>query len=70
MKDYDPEFDRERDWLLEKLQLEAIASTQPVMEDSGECLDGIECGCCFSDYPFVCTLMPCTFRPLQFFFAG
>lgn len=54
----DPEFDRERAWLLRKLQERRIAKDIEVAaqlnekeyEDAGA---GIECGCCFTDYPFV-----------------
>ena len=52
----DPEFDRERHWLLQKLQEDAEVAAQitVIPEDTltaeGE---GIECGCCFSSYPFV-----------------
>lgn len=55
----DPEFDKEREWVL--LKVVELATEQDVAlatsvnekeyEDNGE---GIECGCCFSEYPFVC----------------
>jgi TRIAD3 protein (E3 ubiquitin-protein ligase RNF216) len=55
----DPEFDKEREWVLLKvaeLATEhdaafAASVNEQEYEDSGE---GIECGCCFSGYPFVC----------------
>lgn len=50
----DAEFNIERAWLLEKLkskEVEMVAEQQAIEE---ECEDGIECGCCFSTYPFVC----------------
>lgn len=54
----DPEFDKERAWLVRKLQERKVAKDSEVAarlnekeyEDAG---DGIECGCCFTDYPFV-----------------
>lgn len=54
----DPEFDKEREWLLLKLQGDATANDVQVAEEMNEqeyeeCGDGIECGCCFSTYPFV-----------------
>jgi TRIAD3 protein (E3 ubiquitin-protein ligase RNF216) len=44
-KRHDPEFTREREWLLKYLEENS--------DDDGECADGIECGCCFSNYKFV-----------------
>ena len=55
---YDEEFERERGWLLMKLQ-EDVDMTDAQVADKmneqeyGESGDGIECGCCFSTYPFV-----------------
>ena len=55
----DPEFDKEREWVLLKvaeLATErdaafAASVNEQEYETNGE---GIECGCCFSEYPFVC----------------
>lgn len=57
----DPEFDQERAWLVRKLEERKVAKDPEVAaqlnekeyEDAGA---GIECGCCFTDYPFVCQL--------------
>jgi TRIAD3 protein (E3 ubiquitin-protein ligase RNF216) len=54
----DPEFDKEKQWLLLKLQEDATENDAQVAEEANEqeyadCGDGIECGCCFSNYPFV-----------------
>lgn len=60
----DPEFERERAWLLEHVQ-DVVAHDEQVAEELNEqeyedCGDGIECGCCFSTYPFVrITLILC-----------
>ena len=51
----DPEFERERAWLIRKLVDDAANGLVTVEEDEGE---GFECGCCFSSYPFV---SPCSF---------
>jgi E3 ubiquitin-protein ligase RNF216 len=54
----DADFDAERLWLLQYFQNKA-ARTGPepaeavAEEDEDEGDDGIECGCCFSTYPFV-----------------
>lgn len=54
----DPEFDKEREWVLLRLT-ELAAERDAALAASAheqECLDngeGIECGCCFSEYPFV-----------------
>ncbi|KAG8216970.1 hypothetical protein J3R82DRAFT_7275 [Butyriboletus roseoflavus] len=53
----DPEFDKEREWVLlkvaelatEKDAALAASVNHKEYEDNGE---GIECGCCFSGYPF------------------
>ncbi|KAG6377314.1 hypothetical protein JVT61DRAFT_15103 [Boletus reticuloceps] len=53
----DPEFDREREWILlkvaelatEKDAELAAAVNEQEYENNGQ---GIECGCCFSEYPF------------------
>jgi TRIAD3 protein (E3 ubiquitin-protein ligase RNF216) len=55
----DPAFDEEREWLMLKLQREVALIDAEVAEQVNEqeyedCVDGIECGCCFSTYPFVC----------------
>ena len=50
MQRSDPEFEKERAWLIRKLQEEVAAGMDNTMEDEGE---GFECGCCFSSYPFV-----------------
>lgn len=55
----DDEFDREREWLTRKLQEDVVKGDADVAdqlneeqyEETGE---GIECGCCFTEYPFVC----------------
>lgn len=61
----DEEFAKERQWLLAKLQREAVekggktAAAAVVADTSGgeaeaeEEEGGIECGCCFTEYPFV-----------------
>lgn len=54
----DPEFDKEREWVLlgvansDSEQDAALAASinEQEYEDTGE---SIECGCCFSGYPFV-----------------
>ncbi|KII87947.1 hypothetical protein PLICRDRAFT_176699 [Plicaturopsis crispa FD-325 SS-3] len=53
----DPEFDKERQWLLLKQQEATIKADEAAAEELNEqeyeeCGDGIECGCCFSTYPF------------------
>ena len=53
---YDEDFDAERQWILDKLEEEQIqgaagATQQFDVPDE----PGIECGCCFTDYPFVRT---------------
>lgn len=45
---HDPEFEKERAWLIRKLH--EGAALHGVEEGEGE---GLECGCCFSAYPFV-----------------
>jgi len=55
---HDSEFDNERQWLLLKLQGDIMFNHAKMAEDTNEqeyedCGDGIECGCCFSTYPFV-----------------
>jgi TRIAD3 protein (E3 ubiquitin-protein ligase RNF216) len=55
----DLEFDKEKEWLLLKLQGDVALNDSQVAEEMNEqeyedCGDGIECGCCFSTYPFVC----------------
>jgi len=56
----DAEFEAERQWLLQ--QQDAYITTDEARleqandddDDYEECEDGIECGCCFASYPFVC----------------
>lgn len=55
---HDEEFERERAWLLMKLQGDVEMADAQVAEKMNnqeyeDCGDGIECGCCFSTYPFV-----------------
>lgn len=51
---HDAEFEQERAWLIRELAKDDQEIAEKVneqeYEDSG---DGIECGCCFSTYPFV-----------------
>lgn len=51
---HDPEFEKERDWINSRVPdgtaENTVAHDEEEYVDSG---DGIECGCCFSDYPFV-----------------
>ena len=49
---FDPDFARERAWLVEKLKGER-STPDPQANDDEECENGIECGCCFSSYAFV-----------------
>lgn len=46
----DAEFNRERAWLLQKLQPKEAPI---VVQEDEENDNGIECGCCFSTYSFV-----------------
>jgi TRIAD3 protein (E3 ubiquitin-protein ligase RNF216) len=47
----DPEFEAERAWILEQREEGKVQEEkEEEYEDNG---DGIECGCCFSTYPFV-----------------
>ncbi|KAJ3829988.1 hypothetical protein F5880DRAFT_1607038 [Lentinula raphanica] len=53
----DVEFSRERAWLLDKLKEDEVRKDATVAEQVNqteyeECGDGIECGCCFTTYPF------------------
>ncbi|KAJ3937045.1 MAG: hypothetical protein NXY57DRAFT_982937 [Lentinula lateritia] len=53
----DAEFDQERAWLLEKLRGDDVKMDGAVAErvnqqEYEECGDGIECGCCFTTFPF------------------
>lgn len=48
----DAEFEKERAWLVRKLQDDATANAEDDDVEEGE---GFECGCCFSTYPFVRT---------------
>jgi TRIAD3 protein (E3 ubiquitin-protein ligase RNF216) len=55
---HDPEPEAERQWLLQRQNASVTAHTQPLpdrINDGDGCEewdDGIECGCCFSLYPF------------------
>ena len=54
----DSEFDRERLWLMEKLEADVVKEDEALAEQLNEqeyeeTGDGIECGCCFATYPFV-----------------
>ncbi|KAJ7709797.1 hypothetical protein B0H17DRAFT_238676 [Mycena rosella] len=48
---HDPEFEKERAWIESRAHDDA-ATKAPVEEEYVDCGDGIECGCCFSTYPF------------------
>ncbi|KAI0055178.1 hypothetical protein BV25DRAFT_284450 [Artomyces pyxidatus] len=53
----DDDFTKERKWLLEKLKNDAAERDAKLAEQMNEAEyedtgDGIECGCCFSTYPF------------------
>ncbi|KAJ7097846.1 hypothetical protein B0H15DRAFT_773241 [Mycena belliarum] len=48
---HDAEFEKEREWLAVR-GCEEIATMDQIEEDLGGCEDGLECGCCFSTYPF------------------
>jgi TRIAD3 protein (E3 ubiquitin-protein ligase RNF216) len=50
---HDAEFEQERAWLLEELTKDVLAVAENANEEYEDCGDGIECGCCFSAYPFV-----------------
>lgn len=51
---HDPEFDEEKEWLRLKLQGDDVQADEQMNQGEYEdCVDGIECGCCFSTYPFV-----------------
>lgn len=64
----DEEFAKERQWLLAKLQREAVEKGEKAAAAGTETLSGeayaeeeeggIECGCCFTEYPFVCYHFP------------
>ncbi|KAJ7449917.1 hypothetical protein FB451DRAFT_1052540 [Mycena latifolia] len=48
---HDPEFEKEREWIISRSQEENV--DVDVEEENADCGDdGIECGCCFSNYPF------------------
>ncbi|KAG1852496.1 hypothetical protein F4604DRAFT_1805515 [Suillus subluteus] len=55
---HDPEFEAERQWLLQRQSAPVSADAQLLPDRKNdddtceECEDGIECGCCFSLYPF------------------
>ncbi len=46
----DPEFEREKAWLSRQDEKEEAVVTEEEVPEG----EGIECGCCFSEYPFVC----------------
>lgn len=46
----DPEFEREKAWLSRQDEKEKAVVTEEEVPEG----EGIECGCCFSEYPFVC----------------
>ncbi|CAL1697818.1 unnamed protein product [Somion occarium] len=53
----DPEFEKERQWFLRKLrernaEKESAVATQLSEKEQEDAEPGIECGCCFTDYPF------------------
>lgn len=48
---HDPEFEAERQWLLQR-QNAPLPDRTNDDDACEECEDGIECGCCFSLYPF------------------
>jgi E3 ubiquitin-protein ligase RNF216 len=55
---HDAEFELERNWLIEELAKDDQEIAEKINEEEYEdCGDGIECGCCFSTYPFVS--LPC-----------
>ena len=55
----DPEFEAERAWILEQLAEGEGGKVQEEKEEEYEDNgDGIECGCCFSTYPFVSLSAP------------
>jgi TRIAD3 protein (E3 ubiquitin-protein ligase RNF216) len=62
---HDPEFEKEREWLLSQREdSEGDQDLAVVVEEEEyvDCGDGIECGCCFSTYPFVSDF----FRTIRF----
>jgi E3 ubiquitin-protein ligase RNF216 len=64
---HDAEFEKEREWLLQKVKSESIAPndqmTAALKEQQYEELLGndIECGCCFASHAFVCSVVLPTF---------
>jgi TRIAD3 protein (E3 ubiquitin-protein ligase RNF216) len=58
----DEEFEAERQWLLQQQDAHILTHGARLDaandDDCDECEDGIECGCCFASYPFVC-YFPC-----------
>lgn len=48
----DTDFDMEHEWVVEEQARRDKKVAEKVNEL--ECGGGIECGCCFGDYPFVC----------------
>lgn len=61
---HDAELAKEVEWVKLKLQEDA-GGTQAEEDGTEDAEDGIECGCCFSTYPFVraSSLSPCTLVP-------
>jgi E3 ubiquitin-protein ligase RNF216 len=53
----DYHFAIERLWLLEQLEKAETGEAQPVEDGCAEG-EGIECGCCFTDHPFVGPFSP------------
>ncbi|KAG1777856.1 hypothetical protein EV702DRAFT_1098155, partial [Suillus placidus] len=55
---HDPEFEAERQWLLQQQNASVSTDVQPLPDRTNdddaceECEDGIECACCFLLYPF------------------
>lgn len=55
---YDAQFEKERDWILQRQRESLLEKDSHVAEELNEqeyeeCGDGIECGCCFDTIPFV-----------------
>jgi TRIAD3 protein (E3 ubiquitin-protein ligase RNF216) len=49
---HDAEFEKEREWIISQVG-EDPKKDEANAENSSDCEDGIECGCCFSNYSFV-----------------
>lgn len=50
----DEEFEKERAWLVARLEATPLADKPGAETGMGEEDGDIECGCCFSTSPFVC----------------